>query len=475
MKTRNLATLVVVGLYSFGNSQGAPSVRWAMPGIENNGWAAFTPDGDYILDASEQNNVRLRDASTGIPLWVINVPYPSPRTIDVSPDGSLFALGRTNLNAGRPSVYRMEDQSLVWEKPSIFDCFGVMFTGAGDRLFTTGSGGGVIGYDTVSGAMTNNWSSGGCFGLARSKDGKLMAYSTLAKHVFVRDLSTNAILWDFSTGANARVLRITPDSKHLAAWVDQNIIQIWSLETGTMERQWQANTGSFAPYGQVIMDMSPDGRYIVSTYHNDPRLPIYRVSDGALVRYYDSGFGNQPDSPCFSRDGRTIFFVGSDGLVRLIDAPVQPEEVLPDTARTVLGRLDSGSVASLFDVEGNAYRVCKFFVPNQLVAPVIVEVTGVSPLVPSTLNFRVDSRMTAGGSFSIALKLFNYRDGAFETFPATGITTTSDIFMAVPTGDDSRFVGSAKELKARYEVRTNGFVATQAWCNETELARWWVQ
>lgn len=456
---------------SFCLAQGTPSILWAQPGLQNNGTAVFTPDNDTILDGTEQTFVRLRDVTTGLPLWELSTPLPSPKTLDVNPDGSLFALGRTNTNAGKPSVYRMDDQSLVWEVPTGLDCFGIAFTGTGDRVFTVGSGGGVKGYSALTGAVMDTWGSGSSFAVARSRDGLLMAYSQTS-HIFVRDLTAGAIVWDFPVTGAARCLRITPDNRHLAAWIS-NEIQIWSLESGTMERQWLANTGSFAPWQWARMDMSPDGRYLVSTHHDDPRLTIYRLSDGALVRYFDAGFGGQPDSPCYSRDGRAIFFSGSDGFVRLINSPIQPEEVLPDTVALRLGWLSSGTLASFFDIEGNAYRACRFFVPNPLVAPVRVDVTGTSPKAnPTSLMFRVTSRMSAAGSFAIKLLLYNYDTSAFEEFPVSTIGTTYGAFFATPSGDLSRFVGPGNKLTARYEIKSTGFVAVHAWCNETELARW---
>jgi len=147
----------------------------------------------------------------------------------------------------------------------------------------------------------------------------------------------------------------------------------------------------------------------------------------------------------------------------------------PTTARIRMGRLDSGSVNDLAVTDGIVMRVCKFIVPNQLVAPIEVELeTTTNVLTPSEVTYYQTSRMATSGSFSQQIDLYDYTVGNWST-TATRLDTagtgwqTRSIVVGAGAGD---IVGPAGEIKARYRIRSTGPTAGSIWCHETDLATW---
>jgi hypothetical protein len=153
-------------------------------------------------------------------------------------------------------------------------------------------------------------------------------------------------------------------------------------------------------------------------------------------------------------------------------------QINPTSVTVRLGRIDSGTVAHISDIDGQVFRVCKFIVPNNQVAPVNVEVDGTSPIaVPSALSFRTYGRMNTTGLFTQTLDLY---DWSISNFSTTAVTTSNiaNTFRAAGVGADapvSRFVDGANRVRARYRIRQTGPAASAAWCFEIDQAIWLVR
>lgn len=152
--------------------------------------------------------------------------------------------------------------------------------------------------------------------------------------------------------------------------------------------------------------------------------------------------------------------------------------IAPAAVTLRLGRIDAGNSASLTTADGNALRVCKFLVPNQVVPPINVELSGTSPLAtPNMLVFRVLSRMQQSGLFQQTLDLFDYRAGAFDPsdLSIANINQTYAEQSVTGSGDLSRYVSNTNEVRARYRVKQTGPAASLIWCSEHDKAVWLVR
>ncbi len=150
----------------------------------------------------------------------------------------------------------------------------------------------------------------------------------------------------------------------------------------------------------------------------------------------------------------------------------------PTSVTVRLGRIDAGSVAEIADIDGQVFRVCKFIVPNQAVAPITVEVNGTSPIPsPSQLSFRTYGRMNASGLFSQTLDLWDWNLGNFSPTAVT-TSTIGTTFRAAGVGANApvgRFVGSSNQVRARYRIRQTGPAGTPAWCFNLDQAIWLIR
>lgn len=152
--------------------------------------------------------------------------------------------------------------------------------------------------------------------------------------------------------------------------------------------------------------------------------------------------------------------------------------IKPATVSIKLGKLGSGTVTQLGDIDGQNYQVCRFFIPNQQASPITVEVEGNSPIAnPESLVFRTYSKMTIAGAFSITLDMFDWNANAFSTTAVSTSAINQVIKIASVTADNpqARFVNGSGRVKARYRIKQTGPGAGSAWCNDMDQAIWFVR
>lgn len=153
------------------------------------------------------------------------------------------------------------------------------------------------------------------------------------------------------------------------------------------------------------------------------------------------------------------------------------QRAAPGSVAVKLGKLTAGSLTSLLASDGNAFKVCKFVVPNQSAAPVNVEVSGTSPIAnPTEFVFRLRAHTVNGGQFQQTLELFDQQAGVFDPTDVSvaPINTVYGEQDVVGTGTLSRYVGAGSAVKARYRVRAVGATAVALWCHEADKAVWMI-
>lgn len=153
-------------------------------------------------------------------------------------------------------------------------------------------------------------------------------------------------------------------------------------------------------------------------------------------------------------------------------------QVNPDTITLRLGRVDIGGIGQISDIDGLVYRVCKFIVPNQQVAPITVEISGTCPISnPSQMQFRTYGRMNTTGLFSETLDMY---DWSLNNFSPTAVTVTniSNAYKAAGVGANapiSRFINASGRVTGRYRIRQTGPSGAAVWCFELDQAVWLVR
>lgn len=150
--------------------------------------------------------------------------------------------------------------------------------------------------------------------------------------------------------------------------------------------------------------------------------------------------------------------------------------LVPPTSFTVVyGQKQSGNAASLVAVDGDALRVCRFFVPNQQTDPVQVRVEANLPWEPMNLWLKATAKSTTGGAFTWSLNLYNWQTGLYD--PSTNVTSplasTYTSQETIAKGDISRYWrASDRKVWALLRARTTGPTTTLNWCVAFDQAVW---
>ncbi|MBS1721692.1 MAG: hypothetical protein JSS66_01665 [Armatimonadetes bacterium] len=150
--------------------------------------------------------------------------------------------------------------------------------------------------------------------------------------------------------------------------------------------------------------------------------------------------------------------------------------VRPTSFTVNLGRLNSGDVASLGDIDGNVLQVCKFIVPNQTAAPVTVQLDGSASFTTcSSISFAMTSRMSHSGVYGQTLDLWDWTTGNWDPANRSDAVNTSFATRELQgQGNVQRFVRQSDgAVRARYRVRQTGPGSVAIWCHEVDRALWY--
>jgi len=227
----------------------------------DNVWAEeFSPDGDLIATANDDDTVRLWYSTTGRPVLTLADHRGRVRSVAFSPDGQRLATGCDDRLA---RVWRIPSgEALLTLSGHTDRIYAVAFSADGSVLATVSNDGTARLWDAASGDLLHVLAghSGRLWTGAFSPDGQLLA--TAGDDLVVR-------LWDMATGRpvaelgghTRRVLSVTfsPDGGLLASCGDDGTARLWRLDGADvragltllgLENGWAAT--------------APDGRYRMS-------------------------------------------------------------------------------------------------------------------------------------------------------------------------------------------------------------------
>lgn len=270
----------------------------------------FNPDGELLAAGTSTGEVRLWEATTGIPVriclghsgWIYSVAF--------SPDGQRLASGSEDrtvrlweVSTGRCLTTFSGHENRIWS---------VAFS-PDQRLLASGSHDGTIRlWDTsteqcikvLQAPKERIW----C--IAFSPDGNILASGS--------DVHTIRV-WDVTTGECVKVLqghtgwiRSVAFNRNglLASGSEDQTVRLWDINTGKCINILRGHSNRVTSVG-----FSPDGEMLASS-SDDETIQLWSVSDGQLLRPF-VGHTNWVGSVTFSTDGKTLASSSYDQTVRL--------------------------------------------------------------------------------------------------------------------------------------------------------------
>lgn len=320
---------------------------------------AFSPDGRFVLSASEDKLLKLWAASTGKLIRTFEGHSGEVKSVSFSPDGQ-YALSGS------------DDQTLkLWE----------ITTG---RMLGTFAG-----------------HSGEVFSVAFSPDGH---------HALSGSADRTLKLWVVATGRPIRTFEghsdivysvaISPNGRYALSGGLDKTIRLWGVATGKLIRTFKGSPG-------VVWSLafSPDSRYALSG-SSDKTLKLWQVSSGRLLRTF-RGHEGEVNSVAFSPDGRYALSGSDDETQRLWDTRtgtlLRTFKGLPEFILSVTFSPDGQ-----YALSGGQHTALKLW---QISTGRLIRQFGGQSIWVSSVTFSPDGRYALSGSWDGTLKLWNVVTG----------------------------------------------------------------
>ncbi|KAF8537817.1 vegetative incompatibility protein HET-E-1 [Trichophaea hybrida] len=274
---------------------------------------AFSPDGQLLASASQDNTIRLWDPSTGALRSTLECHSNEVSAVAFSPDGQLLA------SASWDNTIRLWDPSTGASRSTLeghsHGVIAVAFSPDGQLLASLSRDNTIRLWDPSTGASrsTLEGHSGGVNAVAFSPDGQLLASASEDRTVR---------LWDPSTGASRSTLEghsdrviavaFSPDSQLLASASRDNTIMLWDPSTGASRSTLEGHS-----HAVIAVAFSPDGQLLASTSW-DNTIRLWDPSTGASRSTFE-GHSDGVNAVAFSPDGQLLASASWDNTIRLWD------------------------------------------------------------------------------------------------------------------------------------------------------------
>ena len=283
--------------------------------------ASLSPDGKWLITASQDGSVRIYSMETGVEKVQL-ITFNDNEWLAVTPDGYYTASTRGDqyLNARVGNTVTVIDRyRSTFNKPAVVQArlsnsgriashsegiASVAVNPAGTRIATVSFDKTIKIWDLESGRELRSISNIGGYvnAISWSPDGRTLIHGAEDRTVRI---------WEAETGRAVRTInghtdyvneaRYSPDGRRIASVADDKLIKIWDAETG---REIRTLTGHTDMVGVVAW--SPDGRRIASGSIQDERtIRIWDVESGRLLHTIPNQ-GGRIMALAYSPDGRRI-------------------------------------------------------------------------------------------------------------------------------------------------------------------------
>ncbi len=263
---------------------------------------AFNPAGDILLISDASGSIAYTNFSTGLS-GVLSGHTNLVQQANFSPDGVWIVSASDDGTVRLWSLYSYNVQ-LKGHTEGIYDS---VFWSEDTQLVTISTDKTLRSWDTRTGEQTGqiDLRSGGLV-LDFSPDERYLAIGGDAGMLLLLDPENGAILQDFVGHGDAILgVRFSPDGTRLASGGDDGTVRVWDINTG--RELFQMTHDAFVN----SVNYSPDGRQILSSSY-DGTAKIWDATDGSLIATLNHN--DLVINAVFSPNGRLIATVSGDNL-----------------------------------------------------------------------------------------------------------------------------------------------------------------
>jgi len=280
-------------------------------------WAEFSAGGDRLVTTGVDGTVRVWDAATGQPQFILTGHTDEVLTARFSPDGQRLATG------GRDNTARIWDlapgstagkEIVRIERDSEVQV--LAFSPDGERLATGTLDGAIELWDAADG-----WQ---LLSLKGSPGWPDLVFAPDGTRLFSAADDSRTRLWDLSPDHELLTLQapvampiFSPDGTVLAAGTGDGRALLWDATSGELLRILAGHSDL------TFLAFSPDGSRLATTSWDD-RGEIWDVRSGARLLALPD-YGDTLWFPAFSPDGRRLAAGLGGGLIKMWDATTGQE------------------------------------------------------------------------------------------------------------------------------------------------------
>jgi WD40 repeat protein/DNA-binding SARP family transcriptional activator len=280
-------------------------------------WCEFSAGGDRLVTTGVDGTVRVWDAATGQPRFILTGHTDEVLTARFSPDGQRLATG------GRDNTARIWDlapgstagkEIVRIERDS--EVQALAFSPDGERLATGTLDGAIELWDAADG--------GQLLSLKGSPGWPDLVFAPDGTRLFSAADDSRTRLWDLSPDHELLTLQapvampiFSPDGTVLAAGTGDGRALLWDATSGELLRILAGHSDL------TFLAFSPDGSRLATTSWDD-RGEIWDVRSGARLLALPD-YGDTLWFPAFSPDGRRLAAGLGGGLIKIWDATTGQE------------------------------------------------------------------------------------------------------------------------------------------------------